>query len=268
MIGQPGAGKTRAAWMVHRSLRDTPAHIRGDDFKQAHPDYLALLRAEPRTASVRIRADYRAWQAQAEAWARQQRGDVVIEATPGSLAEFTAAAALYRQAGYRGELVVLAVRAADSRQGTAARYTEMNRRGLPARFTTAAGHDASFRVLADVATSAEQRPGVDSVVVTRRDAHVLYRNARIPPAREPQGTGAGPAVVAEQSRSYTHAEAERFWAVQRLLRSTMPHYRGELIAIGAQARALMPPGWHPRRLDAASVAAALPVPTWMCELPS
>jgi hypothetical protein len=78
--------------------------------------------------------------------------------------------------------VVLAVRAADSRQGTAARYAQLGRRGLPARFTTAAGHDAAFRVLADVVAATEQGAVVDSAVVMRRDAHVLYRNDRITPA--------------------------------------------------------------------------------------
>ncbi|MEU7222322.1 zeta toxin family protein [Streptomyces chrestomyceticus] len=260
VIGQPGAGKTRIARMVRRTLRGTPAHIRGDDFKTAHPDYLALLRAEPRTASVRIRADYRAWQAQAEAWVRQRGADAVIEATPNSTAEFTAAAAPYRQAGYRVELVVLAVRAPDSRQGTAARYTEVHRLGVPARFTTAAGHDASFRVLADVAAAAEQEAAVDSVVVMRRDAHLLYRNARITPERSPRRADAGLAVAVEQSRSYTHEEATRFWAVQRRLRSAMPHYRGDLVAIEAQARALMPPIRRPRPLAAPTRPAALPVP--------
>ncbi|WP_251982751.1 zeta toxin family protein [Streptomyces violaceusniger] len=84
VVGQPGAGKPRAARMVRRTLRDGPAHITGDDFKVAHPDYLQLLREEPRTASARIRADYRAWQAQAEAYVRERRGDVVIEITPFS----------------------------------------------------------------------------------------------------------------------------------------------------------------------------------------
>jgi hypothetical protein len=70
-MGQPGAGKTRAAQMVRRTLRG-PAHITGDDFKFAHPDYLQLLREEPRTASARIRAGYRTWQARAEAYVRER----------------------------------------------------------------------------------------------------------------------------------------------------------------------------------------------------
>ncbi|MEV5842240.1 zeta toxin family protein [Streptomyces sp. NPDC051985] len=68
----------------------------------AYPDCLQLLREEPRTASARIRADYRAWQARAEAYVRARRSDVLIEITPESSAAFIADASLYRQAGYRG----------------------------------------------------------------------------------------------------------------------------------------------------------------------
>ncbi|MFH9089083.1 zeta toxin family protein [Streptomyces sp. NPDC017673] len=82
--------------MVRRSLRAGPTHITSDDFKFSHPDYLQLLREEPRTASARIRPDYRAWQAQAEAYVRERRGDVVIEIAPASAAGFIAGASLYR----------------------------------------------------------------------------------------------------------------------------------------------------------------------------
>lgn len=258
VMGQPGAGKTSAARMVRRSLRD-PAHITGDQFKAFHPDYLQLLREEPRTASARIRADYRAWQAQTEAYVRERRGDVVIEITPSSAGAFMAGAALYRQAGYRVELVVLAVRAADSRQGTAARYAEVSRLGVPGRFTAAAGHDAHYAVLPEVVALAEQLAVVDSVLVMRRDAHPLYRNHQTGPgewARRPAGALV---LVAEQARPYTPGEAARFWSVQRRLHRAMPQYRDDLVAIAALACPLMP-AQQPRRLHPPAPAAALPLP--------
>lgn len=178
VMGQPGAGKTGLTPMIRRTLRGRPVRISGDDFKAAHPDYLRLLREEPRTAGERIRADYRAWQALAEQYVRERRADVVIEIAPSSAAGFTAGAMAYRRAGYRVELVVLAVRAADSRQGTADRYARVSRLGGPARFTTAQGHDAHFAALADAVAAAEQMPVVDSVMVLRRDATTVYRNER------------------------------------------------------------------------------------------
>ncbi|MGW1364497.1 zeta toxin family protein [Streptomyces chartreusis] len=258
VMGQPGAGKTRAARLVRRTLRN-PVHITGDDFKAAHPDYLQLLREEPRTASTRIRADYRAWQAQAEAYVRERRADMVIEIAPGSAAEFAAGAAAHRQAGYRVELVVLAVRAADSRQGTAARYARASQDGLPARFTTAAGHDRHFAVLAEAVATAEQLAVVDSVTVMRRNAHALYRNEPTAPTRALR-PAADLILAAEHARPYTAEEAARFWATQRWLRSVMPQYRDDLTAIGALACPLMPSLAQPRRLGKPVPAAALPVP--------
>ncbi|MCT2546968.1 zeta toxin family protein [Streptomyces atratus] len=74
VMGQPGSGKTSQAQVLRRALRGRPTRISGDDFKAAHPDYYDLLREEPRTAGDRIRADYRAWQAMAEAAVRERRG--------------------------------------------------------------------------------------------------------------------------------------------------------------------------------------------------
>ncbi|MFG2910922.1 zeta toxin family protein [Kitasatospora sp. NPDC048286] len=257
IAGQPGAGKTRAAQLVHRTLR-SPVRLSGDDFKVLHPDYLQLLRTDPRRASERIRADYRAWQARAEAYVRERRGNLVIETTPAGPPKFAAEARKFRRAGYRVELLVLAVRAADSRQGTAHRYARVSGRGLPARFTTAAGHDAHFQVLPDVVAAAEELAAVDQVTVMRRDATALYRSQ--PTRTRPRHPAAALALLAEQARPYTDQEAAAFWAVQRDLHATMPQYRDDLVAIGAQALPLMPHALRPRRLEAPSAAAALPVP--------
>lgn len=123
VMAQPGAGKTSITRLVRRALRMRRAvWLTGDHFKTAHPDHHKLLQSEPRTAGQRIRADYKAWQARAEAYVRERRGDMVIEIAPGSVGEFLASAEANRRAGYRVELAALAVRAADSRQGTLARY--------------------------------------------------------------------------------------------------------------------------------------------------
>ncbi|MGA4803518.1 zeta toxin family protein [Streptomyces lavendulocolor] len=260
VMGQPGSGKTRTVRVLRRALRGRPTRISGDDFKAAHPDYYDLLREEPRTAGERIRADYRAWQAMAEAAVRERRGDVTIEIAPGSAAGFVESAMAYRRAGYRVELVVLAVRAADSRQGTAVRCADVNRLGGHGRFTTAAGHDHHFAVLADAVAAAEQEAVVDAVMVWGRDGTVLYRNDRTPQGSWARPAGAAGALLAEQRRPYTSQEAARFWAVQRRLRAELPHYRRDLEQIALLARALMPAHLQPRRLAGPAAMAALPLP--------
>lgn len=260
VMGQPGAGKTALTPMIRRTLRGRPVRISGDDFKAAHPDYLQLLREEPRTAGARIRADYRTWQTLAEAYVRQRRSDAVVEIAPASAAAFVNAAALYRQAGYRVEVVVLAVRAADSLQGTAARYAQVSRYGGPARFTTTDGHDSHFAALAAAVAAVEHTPVADAVTVLRRDATVVYRNVRSRTGHWARPGDAAAALLLEQSRPYTSAEAARFWATHRWLRSAMPHYRDALRHIAGLARPLMPPHLQPHRLPGPGPVAALPLP--------
>ncbi|MFI0990588.1 zeta toxin family protein [Streptomyces exfoliatus] len=147
VLGQPGAGKLRAARMVRRAMRPGTTHLIGDDLKAQHPDYLRLLSEDPRGAGAAIRADYRAWFTQAEQYVRHRRGDVLIEGAPGSVKEFLASALPFATDGYPVELVVLAVREADSLQATALRYARSLQRGGYPRFTSRAGHDVCFRGL-------------------------------------------------------------------------------------------------------------------------
>ncbi|MFD9240649.1 zeta toxin family protein [Streptomyces sp. NPDC059556] len=259
VMGQPGSGKTTRARVLRRALRGRPTRISGDFFKASHPDYYDLLREEPRTAGERIRADYRAWQAMAEAAVRERRGDVTIEIAPSSAAGFVESAMAYRRGGYRVELVVLAVRAADSRQGTAVRCADVNRLGGQGRFTTAAGHDRHFAVLADAVAAAEEEAVVDSVMVWGRDGTVLHRNDRTSQGAWARPTGAADALLGEQRRLYTDQEAARFWAVQRRLRVELPHFRHDIEQIARLARALMPAHLQPRRLAGPAAVAALPL---------
>jgi adenylylsulfate kinase-like enzyme len=265
VMGQPGAGKTRAARLVQRELRRQgrrPVRITGERFKVQHPDYLRLLQDEPRQAGARIRADYSSWQERAEAWVRERRGDMVIEIAPGSAEHFLAGAARCHRAGYRVELVVLAVRAADSRQGTAARYAEATRTGLPARYTSAAGHDRCFAAVADALAACEQpagEPVVDLVQVVRRDGTVLHHNERTPDGHWHRDGDGVRVLAAERLRPYTAQEAAGFTAVHDRLWRTLPQYRGELQETAQLAALLMPGPQHgtpaPRPVLAALPAA-------------
>ena len=179
---------------------------------------------------------------------------------PSSAAGFLSSALLYRKAGYRVELVVLAVRAADSRQGTADRCARVQRLGGAGRFTTASGHDTHFAALAEAVAAAERSALADSVMVLRRDGSVLYRtDAGSRKGRASAASAAG-ALFAEQTRPYTDQEAARFWNVQHQLRAELPHYRADLDQIAQLARPLMPAHLQQRHLPGAAATAALPLP--------
>ncbi|MFF3505350.1 zeta toxin family protein [Streptomyces sp. NPDC003247] len=262
VMGAPGAGKTHAARMLRRVLRARrPTRIEGGMFKAVHPDYRRLLEEEPRTASARIRTDYRRWQQQAEQYVRERGGDLLVEIAPDDAAHFLHSARRCHAAGRRVELIVLGVRAADSRLGTAARCAELARMGGAVRFTPAAGHRRIDAVLADVVRAAEAEPDiVSSVSVVRRDLAAVYRNectANGTWARPPRG---GQAVEAEQRRPYTPSEAASFLAALERVQEQLPQYRSDLVEIAAMAWPLMPAGLRPRALAATLSTAALPVP--------
>ena len=247
VMGQPGAGKTDVTSAVMETMRAGTVHLVGDDFKAVHPDYRRLLRDDPRGAGETIRADYRAWAAAAEAFVRERRGDALIEIAPGSADSLLRSAAAFHQAGYRVELVALAVRGADSRQATALRYAKAQKEGGHARFTSAAGHDVCFRAVAEALQVAQDHPVVDSVRVVDRDRRPLREAAGGPGGR----AGAAGVLAAERVRPYTREEASRFLALHRALCKALPRHREELEQIVAMAGPLMRaglPGPGPRAL--------------------
>ncbi|WP_408647595.1 zeta toxin family protein [Streptomyces geranii] len=247
VLGQPGAGKLRTARMVRRAMRTGTTRLVGDDFKASHPDYFQLLRDDPRRAGAAIRTDYRAWFSRAEAYVRRRRGDVLIEAAPGSMEEFLDSALPFATDGYPVELVVLAVRAAvraaDSRLATALRYARALEIGGTGRFTTRSGHDTCYRPLADIVTAAERHPQITAITVLRRDGQALLRH-------EADGSGrASWALAAERLRPYTEQEATMFLQLHHALRRALPRHRAELDDIAALDRPLMPPHLQPARID-------------------
>ncbi|MGW6857830.1 zeta toxin family protein [Streptomyces xanthophaeus] len=240
VMGQPGSGKTRTADLLQHALRTRGAiRICGDDFKAMHPEYHRLLRAQPRTAGTAIRGDYRRWCTMAEAYVRARRGDLIIEAAPADADDFWASALPFIRAGYRVEIVVLAVRAADSRQGLAHRYVLLQQRALPARFTSVAGHDACHTALPAVIASALAHPEVTSILVTRRGLQPIHQvNASSP--RQAKAAVLD-ALQAERTRPYTQPEAAAFITIQDLLTRALPdEHQAELPAITDLAAPLLP----------------------------
>ncbi|MGR6998886.1 zeta toxin family protein [Yinghuangia aomiensis] len=258
VVGQPGAGLLDAARLVHRAMRHrAPVGIDVGVFESAHPDSWRLVQEDPRRAGQQVRADSQAWQRMAEALVRERRSDMVIELEPHSVAAFRAGVAADRAAGYHVELLVPAVRAADSRQQAAALYALVARSG-PARYLDPDEHDVCMAVLPELVAAAEDEHLVDAVTVLRRDHTAVYRNLRAAPGRWVRPGRAAAVLLAEQHRPYTEDEAGQFAAAQRWLFGAMPQYRGDLHEIAALARPLLPARWRPGALNTVRAAAALP----------
>ncbi|WP_432197045.1 zeta toxin family protein [Streptomyces sp. bgisy027] len=243
LIGQPGASKTETAGLLRRAMRPGTIRLSSDDFKAAHPDYLQLMKTDPRGASAAIRTDYRTWFAQAERFVRERRGDVLIEAAPGSADELLESALSFARAGYPVELVALAVRATDSRLATALRYARALQAGLAGRFTSAAGHDRCYLGVADTVAAAEAHPAITALTILRRDGRALLRQ------EQPGVVGRGTwALTAERLRPYTEQEAAAFLRLYQALRRALPEHRGELDEVAALARSLLPAWMQPPRI--------------------
>lgn len=241
LLAQPGAGKSTTSRMVLRAMRPGTTLLAGDDLKVSHPDYLRLLTGEPRYAGAAVRADYRAWMHQAEAYVRDRRGDLLVEIAPADGDEFLESSIPFHEAGYPVEVIALAVRAPDSRQATALRYAESQQLGLPARFTTSEGHDICFAAVPEVAAVAAAHPAVAAVTTIRRDGTALFRS-------EGQDMRAVRALTDEHVRPYTEQEAVQFISLHRALRKALPRYRRELEEIAALAWPLMPARMRPASL--------------------
>lgn len=239
VMAQPGAGKSANPDLVSSPPGRERLRIVGDDFKAAHPNYLVLLARFPRLAGELIRPVYQEWQSWAVAYVRELHGDLVIEISPGSAARFLDDVADFRAAGYRVELVVLAVRQADSRQGIGARYAEaIAQNNCYARFTSAHGHDQCYDVVPDIVEAVERESAVDSVTVVRRDGTTLYRGER--GMGDQALLGAAEALRSERLRPYSEKEAAAFREIQERLYRELPEHYDEWDEIAALARPLLP----------------------------
>jgi len=246
VMGQPGAGKTGVSTMVKRGLSGRGALVvQADMLKVAHPDFADLMEADPRTAGSKVRADVKGWQRAFEARLRAARSDVVIEVAPGSARQLLDSAGAFARVGYRVELVVLGVRAADSLLGTATRCADLLRAGLWARFTARTGHDVCFRAVADALEAAERESVFAQVMVVDRDGHPLYRSRRDQYGRLDRAPTADVALAAARTRPYTETEAHVFGRELARMWGMLPQYQDELLATAALAGPLLPPRMRP-----------------------
>ncbi|MGW6571967.1 zeta toxin family protein [Streptomyces sp. NPDC054945] len=177
VAGQPGSGKSTVAELLHAALsaRGGAVRISSDLYKSAHRKYARLREWDVRTAGTGVRADTRRWQAEVEAYARSARLDVVLELALADPAEIRAVSAVYRAAGYRIELVVLAVAEAVSQLAVLKRFFSPDADG-GGRYVAWDNQDACTTGLPKTVALVEAERLVDRVMVVRRGLEPLYDN--------------------------------------------------------------------------------------------
>ncbi|MFD5064506.1 zeta toxin family protein [Streptomyces sp. NPDC058394] len=256
LIGEPGARKLEASRMLRRAMRPGTVHLEPRSLRGSHPDYFQLVTDSPRSADEAVRADAEIWQAEAEAYVRERRGDLIIEADFTSAADFAHSAGRFARAEYRVEVVALAGRAADSRQRTLVNHARALQLDVITALPTPAAHARARRAAADIVAAAAANPDISAVTVIDGGHQALGQDA-----------WAAWAMAAEQRRPYTDQEAARFHAVQRALHQALPRLREEVASLTAQARPLMPAPWLPRPVEHHPGPCRLPLPAgWLRSL--
>lgn len=192
--GQPGAGKSRSIDSVRLHLERSGGvmEIAADDLRRFHPKNDELMQKDDRTAADFTHADAWAWAEKAEAFAREQKFNVLIEGTLKTPENAAAKLAEYREAGYFVEARVIAVHERTSWQGVVGRYEQQKEDAGVGKMTPKPVHDAAVAgVLASV-EKIETEKLADRVRIDRRGAEQIYSNTlkadgnweRLPAARQ------------------------------------------------------------------------------------
>ncbi|MFJ4681651.1 zeta toxin family protein [Kitasatospora sp. NPDC088783] len=176
--GQPGAGKTALGDVLHAVLllRGPAVRICSDLYKDSEEQYAALLERDVRTAGAVVREAVRARQAEAEEAARAAGRDALVESALADPDAFRAEAAVWRAAGYRVEVLVVAVHEAVSLLGTVERYTAQTLVAGVGRYVSWVNHDACAAGLVETLRAIDAQCLADRVTVVRRGMEVLYSN--------------------------------------------------------------------------------------------
>ena len=225
LIGQPGAGKSRVTEMVAQLLNQRGGFVDVDSdlYKPYHPAYDELMARDDTLMAAYIRADGRAWMAQAEAYVRENGLNAIIQETSQNAAAVEEKMVAYRQAGTRVEALVMGVPQAMSNQGIVNRYLEQLQDRGQGRLTVQANADESYAGILDLADRVDHGRLADQVAVYRRgEEKPRYLNAL-----NAQGQWQSPPelrqrVQQERERPWTKQETAGFVATQQRLRTEMP----------------------------------------------
>lgn len=220
-VGQTGAGKSVLSRALLPALgRRTrpanapspPAHLIADTFKTYHPSFSHLMDTAPHLASPATGPDARRWLAMAARHVAARRADVLVESACRHPDDFAELALVFRRAGFRLIVLVLAVPVALSRLGILlrfhARLPEGRSRALPPRLTPVRVHDDSYAGLVDAAAFLDRTAVADQVLIVRRRNLVAYGEQRAPDGRMARRGGVAGALLRERERPLSQDEMD------------------------------------------------------------
>lgn len=240
LVGQHGAGKSRAARMVAEVLarKGGFADLDSDRYRPYHPDYDALVRRDDRLMAGYLGPDSWAWLAQAHEYVRHHQINALTHETANDGHAVAGHLRAYREAGFRVEVMIMAVPAAMSNQGIVRRYLdEVADRGH-GRLSVQANADQAYRGVLDLADRVDGERIAHQVGVFRRgESRPRYENTLNAEGNWTAEPALRAAIARERERQWTAQETADFLRTQGKLRAELSEqWAARLDRIEAQAR--------------------------------
>ncbi len=265
VAGQPGAGKSAVENRVHADLGGGTVTIDADDLRPTHPDYVPLALENDRTAAPATHADASRWVEMAKDYCISNRFNVVYSTTMRG-AEFAEQDInRFKQAGYRVEVVALAVHEATSRLGVLSRYQQGREDVGFGRYVPDAFQRDAYAGLLSSLDHIDDRHLADAVHIYLRDGTRVYTNELDDNGEWAHPAGSRAAVEEARGRPWNHEEIQAFRDRAAELAHQLPaDLHGDLLAIAETARehvaatAVPPRGPRTDAQRAAAAAAAFP----------
>jgi hypothetical protein len=220
--GQPGAGKSVAQATVLEQLGRTDAvGVDVDDLRAFHPRYLSAAMADDRAAAAITQADAQRWARMLLRSARAARLDVVLSTTLRDPATSADQVDVFKRAGYRVEVLFMAVDLARSGLGALQRYVAQRRDIGYGRYVAPDVQRAVYEGMLATADRIDSDSTVVRAHVFRRGGVRVYSNE----VREGQWwrpAGLRKAIEIERARPWSSDEQAHFRDAVTRLRTDLP----------------------------------------------
>ncbi|MFE9246679.1 zeta toxin family protein [Nocardiopsis sp. NPDC006938] len=221
---QPAAGKSQAQADIAREHPQIVT-LTGDELRQFHPHYDALMEHDPLAMPDATAQASGAWVGMSIDHARQHGYSLLLEGTFRDPDMTMDTAREFAESGYRVHVVALGVNERVSRLDSVNRYLSPGPGAN--RWTPATAHDLGYRMSPHTIQAAEESPHIHRVTVTDRTGQVLFTNTRTPDGDWDGPTGARNALLAARDRPLPTDEARR-WLSRREDHTAALIRRGDL----------------------------------------
>ncbi|MFJ3883450.1 zeta toxin family protein [Streptomyces sp. NPDC090077] len=219
--GQPAAGKSMA--MAATQQRHAGGHLvplTGDELRSLHPRHAELRHLDAQTRETATAQASGAWVRMSIEHAKRERHSLILEGVFRDPAMTLRTGQEFAEAGYRVEMVALAVREERSRLDAVDRFLDGG------RWTPTALQDLAYAKVPETVAAAEADPAFSRITITNRTGADLYTNERDEQSRAwIHPPAAVRALGDERARAFPAEEAA----------SWLPMYRTVIVQMAARS---------------------------------